>query len=108
MLGEEFGFIGAFTLLMIYTFIVVMLFWTAKTCRNRFGQLICFGFMLNFFIYYFINISMVLGLMPTVGVPLPLMSFGGSSLISLLLDLVYVKMHTSTKINNYHLRGFEK
>jgi rod shape determining protein RodA len=84
MLGEEFGFIGAFMLLSIYTFIVIMLFWTAKTCRNRFGQLICFGFMLNFFIYYFINISMVLGILPTVGVPLPLMSFGGSSLISLL------------------------
>ena len=84
MLGEEFGFIGAFALLIIYTFIVVVLFWCAKTCRNRFGQLVCFGFMLNFFIYYSINISMVLGLMPTVGVPLPLMSFGGSSLISLL------------------------
>lgn len=84
MLGEEFGFLGAFILLMIYTFIVGVLFWCAKTCRNRFGQLICFGFMLNFFIYYSINISMVLGLMPTVGVPLPLMSFGGSSLISLL------------------------
>ena len=84
MLGEEFGFIGAFILLTIYTFIVAILFWCAKTCRNRFGQLVCFGFMLNFFVYYFINISMVLGLAPTVGVPLPLMSFGGSSLISLL------------------------
>ena len=84
MLGEEFGFIGAFGLLMIYTWIVVLLFWMAKMCRNRFGQLICFGFMLNFFVYYFINISMVLGLLPTVGVPLPLMSFGGSSLLSLM------------------------
>jgi rod shape determining protein RodA len=84
MLGEEFGFIGAFSLLIIYTWIVVALFWTAKTCRNRFGQLVCFGFMLNFFVYYFINISMVLGLLPTVGVPLPLMSFGGSSLLSLM------------------------
>lgn len=84
MLGEEFGFIGAFVLLSLYTWIVIILFWCAKTCRNRFGQLVCFGFMLNFFIYYFINISMVLGLMPTVGVPLPLMSFGGSSLLSLM------------------------
>ncbi len=84
MLGEEFGFIGAFGLLMIYSWIIIVLFWAAKTCRNRFGQLICFGFMLNFFIYYFINIAMVLGLMPTVGVPLPLMSFGGSSLLSLM------------------------
>ncbi len=84
MLGEEFGFMGAFGLLMIYTWIVIVLFWCAKMCRNRFGQLICFGFMLNFFVYYFINISMVLGLLPTVGVPLPLMSFGGSSLLSLM------------------------
>lgn len=84
MLGEELGFIGAFILLAVYTWIILVLFWCAKTCRNRFGQLICFGFMLNFFIYYFINISMVLGLMPTVGVPLPLMSFGGSSLLSLM------------------------
>jgi len=84
MLGEEFGFVGAFILLGIYTWIIMILFWCAKTCRNRFGQLMCFGFMLNFFIYYFINIAMVLGLMPTVGVPLPLMSFGGSSLLSLM------------------------
>ncbi|MCR4917800.1 MAG: rod shape-determining protein RodA [Alphaproteobacteria bacterium] len=84
MLGEEFGFFGAFILLFLYSIIVVALFWAAKTCRNRFGQLVCFGFMLNFFIYYFINISMVLGLVPTVGVPLPLMSFGGSSLLSLM------------------------
>ncbi len=84
MLGEEFGFMGAFALLSLYSIIIIVLFWCAKTCRNRFGQLVCFGFMLNFFIYYFINISMVLGLMPTVGVPLPLMSFGGSSLLSLM------------------------
>lgn len=84
MLGEEMGFLGAFALLALYSWIVIVLFWCAKTCRNRFGQLVCFGFMLNFFIYYFINISMVLGLMPTVGVPLPLMSFGGSSLLSLM------------------------
>ncbi|MFQ6739292.1 MAG: rod shape-determining protein RodA [Alphaproteobacteria bacterium] len=84
MYGEEFGFLGALILLIIYSSIIVVLFWAAKTCRNRFGQLVCFGFMLNFFVYYFINISMVLGLMPTVGVPLPLMSFGGSSLISLM------------------------
>ena len=84
MLGEEFGLVGALFLVLVYSWIIILLFWCAKTCRNRFGQLMCFGFMLNFFIYYFINISMVLGLMPTVGVPLPLMSFGGSSLLSLM------------------------
>jgi rod shape determining protein RodA len=84
MLGEELGMLGATLLLILYTAITGVLFWFAKTCRNRFGQLLCFGFMLNFFIYYFINILMVLGLLPTVGVPLPLMSFGGSSLLSLM------------------------
>ena len=83
-LGEELGLAGAMLLLVIYSAITAMLFWLAKTCRNRFGQLAIFGFMLNFFVYYFINIAMVLGLLPTVGVPLPLMSFGGSSLLSLL------------------------
>ena len=106
MLGEEFGFIGAFMLLIIYTFIVIMLFWAAKTCRNRFGQLICFGFMLNFFIYYFINISMVLGILPTVGVPLPLMSFGGSSLISLLFGFGLCQNAHIHKDQQLSSRGF--
>ena len=106
MFGEEFGFIGAFMLLMLYTFIVIMLFWTAKTCRNRFGQLICFGFMLNFFIYYFINISMVLGILPTVGVPLPLMSFGGSSLISLLFGFGLCQNAHIHKDQQLSSRGF--
>ena len=106
MFGEEFGFIGAFILLMIYSFIVIMLFWAAKTCRNRFGQLICFGFMLNFFIYYFINIAMVLGLMPTVGVPLPLMSFGGSSLISLLFGFGLCQNAHIHKDQQLSSRGF--
>ena len=106
MLGEDFGFIGAFMLLIIYTFIVIMLFWAAKTCRNRFGQLICFGFMLNFFIYYFINISMVLGILPTVGVPLPLMSFGGSSLISLLFGFGLCQNAHIHKDQQLSSRGF--
>ena len=106
MMGEEFGFLGAFMLLMIYTFIVIMLFWAAKTCRNRFGQLICFGFMLNFFIYYFINISMVLGILPTVGVPLPLMSFGGSSLISLLFGFGLCQNAHIHKDQQLSSRGF--
>ncbi len=106
MMGEEFGFIGAFLLISIYTFIVIMLFWASKTCRNRFGQLVCFGFMLNFFVYYFINISMVLGLMPTVGVPLPLMSFGGSSLISLLFGFGLCQNAHIHKDQQLSSRGF--
>ncbi|MCL2331086.1 MAG: rod shape-determining protein RodA, partial [Proteobacteria bacterium] len=68
MFGEEIGFVGAFALLIIYSAIIIILFRYSRTMKNRFGQLLCFGFMLNFFIYYFINVAMVLGLLPTVGV----------------------------------------
>jgi len=91
MLGEELGFIGGFLLIVLYFSMAAIMFWYSKRTRNRFGQLVCFGFMLNFFVYYFINIAMVLGLMPTVGVPLPLMSFGGSSLLSLMFGLGLVQ-----------------
>ncbi len=106
MLGEEFGFFGAFVLILIYGVMFMVLFWMAKTCRNRFGQLLCFGFMLNFFIYYFINIAMVLGLMPTVGVPLPLMSFGGSSLLSLMFGLGLVQNAHINKDQQLSAKGF--
>ncbi|MCL1785845.1 MAG: rod shape-determining protein RodA [Alphaproteobacteria bacterium] len=91
MFGEELGFIGGFVLIALYSIMVGIMLWWSKTTRNRFGQLVCFGFCLNFFIYYFINIAMVLGLMPTVGVPLPLMSFGGSSLLALMFGLGLVQ-----------------
>lgn len=106
MLGEEFGFIGALILMTIYTIIILMLFWYAKSCKNRFGQLICFGFMLNFFIYYFINIAMVLGVLPTVGVPLPLMSFGGSSLLSLMFGLGLCQNARIHKNQQLSAKGF--
>jgi rod shape determining protein RodA len=106
MMGEEFGFLGAITLIVMYGIITTMMFWMAKTCRNRFGQLVCFGFMLNFFVYYFINIAMVLGLMPTVGVPLPLMSFGGSSLLALMFGFGLVQNAHINKDQQLSGKGF--
>ncbi|MDR0741520.1 MAG: rod shape-determining protein RodA [Rickettsiales bacterium] len=106
MLGEEFGFAGAMTLLILYSVLTMTLFWMAKTCRNRFGQLLCFGFMLNFFVYYSINIAMVLGLMPTVGVPLPLMSFGGSSLLSLMFGFGLCQNAHINKDQQLSAKGF--
>jgi len=105
MMGEEMGFIGGFVLIILYSAMTALMFWYAKTCRNRFGQLVCFGFMLNFFVYYFINIAMVLGLMPTVGVPLPLMSFGGSSLLSLMFGLGLVQNAHIHKDNQLSSKG---
>jgi rod shape determining protein RodA len=89
--GEEFGFLGSTILLLIYLSITMMIYSISKNSRNRFGQLLCFGFMINFFVYYFINIGMVIGIMPIVGIPLPLMSYGGSSLIALLFGFGLVQ-----------------
>jgi rod shape determining protein RodA len=106
MFGEELGFVGGFVLILLYSAMIGIMFWYAKTTRNRFGQLVCFGFMLNFFVYYFINIAMVLGLMPTVGVPLPLMSFGGSSLLSLMFGLGLVQNAHINKDQQLSSNGF--
>ncbi|MCL2629077.1 MAG: rod shape-determining protein RodA [Alphaproteobacteria bacterium] len=89
--GEEFGFLGCMILIAIYLAITAMIISVSRNSRNRFGQLLCFGFGLSFFVYYFVNISMVIGIMPIVGVPLPLMSFGGSSLIALLFGFGLVQ-----------------
>jgi rod shape determining protein RodA len=106
MLGEEMGFIGSFGLILIYTLIILVLFRYSKTTKNRFGQLLCFGFMLNFFVYYFINIAMVLGLLPTVGVPLPLISYGGSSLLSLMFGFGLVQNAHIHKNHQLSARGY--
>ncbi len=87
MFGEEFGFAGCLFLLIIYSIMTFIMFRISKITRNRFGQLLGFGIALNFFIYYCLNIAMVIGLIPTVGIPLPLMSFGGSSLLSIMFSL---------------------
>jgi rod shape determining protein RodA len=88
---EQFGFVGGLVLILIYVAMTLMIYNTSKNSRNRFGQLLSFGFMTSFFVYYFINIFMVMGMMPIVGMPLPLMSYGGSSLIALLFGLGLVQ-----------------
>ena len=82
MLAEEFGFIGGVVLLLLYLSIVIYGFVIALKCRNQFGRLIGMGVMNVFFLNYFVNIAMVMGLLPVVGMPLPLVSYGGTSLIT--------------------------
>lgn len=89
--GEQFGFIGGAMLVALYMIIMLMIYFISKSSKNRFGQLLCFGFMINFFVYFFVNMAMVMGMMPIVGVPLPLMSFGGSSLMALLFGFGLVQ-----------------
>jgi rod shape determining protein RodA len=83
-LAEEFGLIGALTLLILYCIIFVYGFAIALRSRNTFGKLLAMGIAINFFLYVFINTAMVTGLIPVVGVPLPLISFGGTAMLTVM------------------------
>ncbi len=83
-LAEEFGFIGGFTLLSIYVLIIVFCIATAIAARDRFSSLVTLGVAITFFLFFAVNMSMVMGLAPVVGVPLPLVSYGGSAMLVLL------------------------
>ena len=84
-LAEEFGFVGAFTLLVLYGLIIFFCIASALTNANRFASLLTLGIAVTFFLYFAVNMSMVMGLAPVVGVPLPLVSYGGSAMLVLLL-----------------------
>ena len=85
--SEEFGFIGSILLLMIYVMIIYRIIAIGNKSRNNFARLYCFGFATAFFSYVAINMSMVLGLLPIVGAPLPIMSYGGSSMLAMMIGL---------------------
>lgn len=84
VLAEEFGIIGGVTLLALYCMILFVTFRVGAKSRHQFGRLLCAGVGFTFFLYLFINLAMVMGLLPVVGVPLPLVSYGGTSLLTLL------------------------
>ncbi len=82
--GEEFGFLGVALLLMIYTFIVFRGLVIAIRAQDAYSRLLAGSLSLSFFVYFFVNIGMVSGLLPVVGVPLPLISRGGTSMVTLM------------------------
>lgn len=84
MFAEEWGMIGSLFLLALYMMLIIMGYAIAVRCRNQFGRLIALGMTTMFFLYFFINTAMVMGLVPVVGVPLPLISYGGTAMLSLL------------------------
>ena len=84
MFGEEWGMIGGLVLLTLYALLVAYGYAIALRCRSQFGRLVALGITTTFFLYFFINTAMVMGLVPVVGVPLPLISYGGTAMLSLL------------------------
>ena len=101
MLAEEFGLIGCLTLVSLYIFILAYGVAISLRARSQFGRLVGMGVIVTFFLYIFINIAMVTGLIPVVGVPLPLVSYGGTALLSLLFSfglLISVYIHRDVAI----------
>ncbi len=90
-LAEEFGFVGGFSLLVLYALIIFFCVISAMNNRDRFSSLLILGVALNFFLFFSVNMSMVMGLAPVVGVPLPLISYGGSAMLVLMLAFGFVQ-----------------
>ena len=90
LFSEEFGFLGSLVLLLIYAIIIFRIVRIGYQSRSFFGRLFCFGFASAIFIYVSVNMCMVLGLLPIVGSPLPIMSYGGSSMLATMIGFSIV------------------
>ena len=104
LFSEEFGFAGSIMLLLLYILLIYRVISIGFYAKSFFSKLFCFGFASAIFLYIFVNISMVLGLLPIVGAPLPIMSYGGSSMLSIMLGLSIVmscRIYSQDQISNY-------
>ncbi|MCL4722206.1 MAG: rod shape-determining protein RodA [Gammaproteobacteria bacterium] len=99
VIGEEFGLFGALTLILTYLFIVGRGIYIAANAPDTFSRLLAGGLTLTFFFYVFVNTAMVMGLLPVVGVPLPLVSAGGTSMVTLMAGFgILMSIHTHRKL----------
>lgn len=102
VLAEEFGMVGALFLLFLYFMLIGYGFIIALTSRNQFGRLAAFGLTVSFFLYVFVNVAMVTGTIPVVGIPLPLISYGGTAMLTLLIGcglLLGISVHRDLRIS---------
>ena len=100
VLSEEFGLIGVAILLTIYLFIIGRGLFIAAKAQDPFSRVLAGSITLTFFVYLFVNIGMVSGLLPVVGVPLPLVSYGGTSMVTLLVGFgILMSIHTHRRFN---------
>ncbi len=100
-LGEEFGFVGCIAVLLLFAAVIGYGVRIAMSSRSQFGRLLAFGVTLNFFFYIMINASMVMGLIPVVGIPMPLISYGGTAMLTVLFGfglLMSVHVHRQVEI----------
>lgn len=99
VLSEEFGWVGVCTLLLLYLFILGRCLWIASVARDTYSRLLAGALALTFFVYVVVNGAMISGLLPVVGVPMPLLSYGGTSAVSLLAGFgVVMSVHAHRKL----------
>jgi rod shape determining protein RodA len=101
MLAEELGLVGGLVLISLYVLLLVYGLAISLSSRNHFGRLVGIGVTVTFFLYIFINVAMVMGLIPVVGVPLPLVSYGGTAMLTILFGfglLLCVHIHRDVTI----------
>lgn len=97
VLAEEFGLVGILFLLTLYMIIIMRGMYLSTTIEDTYAKLLCISLTLTFFIYLFVNIGMVTGILPVVGLPLPLFSYGGTSLITIMASFGIILSLTSKK-----------
>ena len=105
VLAEEFGMVGCLVLLGLYVLVLIYGFAIALRARSQFGRLVAIGVTTQMFLYVFINMAMVMGLVPVVGIPLPLVSYGGTAMLTLLAGaglLISVSIHRDVEIPRWH------
>ena len=100
LIGEEFGFIGTIFIIFLFIILILISFYVSFKTTHVYGRLLSLGVSINLFLYVFFNIAMVTGLMPVVGIPLPLLSYGGTVMLSVMLSfglLLNVDLNFNTK-----------
>lgn len=99
VLAEEQGLLGIAALIGLYVLIIARGLWMATQISDSFGRLVCGSIILTFFVFIFVNIGMVSGILPVVGLPLPMMSYGGTSIVTLMMGFgVVMSVHTHRNI----------
>jgi rod shape determining protein RodA len=101
VLGEEFGFVGSIAMLLLFAVVIAYGIRIAMASRSQFGRLLATGITLNFFFYIMINAAMVMGLIPVVGIPMPLISYGGTAMLTVMVGfglLMSVHVHRQVEI----------
>lgn len=108
MLGEELGMVGGLMLLGLYVLVLIYGLVIAARCSHHFGRLVAVGITTTFFLYVLINIAMVMGLIPVVGVPLPLISYGGTAMLTLMIGFgILMSVHVHRDVQMGRRGGYD-